>query len=213
VGRADGKSVRRLHDRAAEPGRERGCEDRAPGERARRSETGSGRGRDGESREDHRRSLGPTAKRFCSSLTKALAGVLAEYLKAHPGGQFLFCHFGEVERSKKRSRTTGHRDEKDRPSGLKGRLSTVREREAPPLAQLTPKETHDHLKRSLAGSAWSVVKGWHSLRHAFIGICASSGIDQRFIDEWVGHQTEEQRRRYRHLAPSVQKAALSSAFD
>ena len=41
-------------------------------------------------------------------LTKALAGVLAEYLKTHPGGQFLFCHFGEVERSKKRSRTTGH---------------------------------------------------------------------------------------------------------
>ena len=145
-------------------------------------------------------------------LTKALAGVLAEYLKGHPGGQFLFCHFGEVERSKKRSRTTGHQDQKVRPSGLKGRLSTVRERETPPLSQLTPKETHDHLKRSLADSTWSVVKGWHSFRHAFIGICASSGIDQRFIDEWVGHQTEEQRRRYRHLAPSVQRAALDSAF-
>src|SRR5262249_39700644 len=116
-------------------------------------------------------------------------------------------------RSKKRSRTTGHRDMKTRPSGLKGRLSTVTARESQPLAQLSEKEAHDHLKRTLKGSEWAVIKGWHVFRHAFIGICASNGIDQRSIDEWVGNQPEEQRRRYRHPAPSVQKAALSSAFD
>ena len=38
------------------------------------------------------------------------------------------------------------------------------------------------------------------------------GIDQRLIDEWVGHSTEEQRRRYRHLYPSVQAEALKSVF-
>ena len=61
--RADGKSVRRLHDRGAEPGRERGCEDGAPGEGGGASQ-GEGSGRDVESRKDHGRSLWPTAKRF-----------------------------------------------------------------------------------------------------------------------------------------------------
>jgi hypothetical protein len=32
VGRADGKSVRRPHDRGAQPGLERGCKDGVPGE-------------------------------------------------------------------------------------------------------------------------------------------------------------------------------------
>jgi integrase len=58
-----------------------------------------------------------------------------------------------------------------------------------------------------------VIRGWHVWRHGFIGVCASSGVDQRFIDEWVGHQTDEQRRRYRHLAPDAQHRAMESAFD
>ena len=32
---------------------------------------------------------------------------------------------------------------------------------------------------------------------------ASEGVDQRVIDEIVGHQSEEQRKRYRHLYPRV----------
>ena len=32
------------------------------------------------------------------------------------------------------------------------------------------------------------------------------------IDEMSGHQTEEMRRRYRHLTPQVKRAALISAF-
>src|SRR5205823_1016038 len=54
--------------------------------------------------------------------------------------------------------------------------------------------------------------GYHLLRHSFISICASKGVDQRLIDEWVGHQTEEQRKRYRHLLPSAQLEAIDSAF-
>ena len=41
-------------------------------------------------------------------LSAELAAVLKEWLAAHPGGPQLFCHAGEVGRSKKRSRTTGH---------------------------------------------------------------------------------------------------------
>jgi integrase len=57
-----------------------------------------------------------------------------------------------------------------------------------------------------------VVRGYHVFRHSFISLAASRGIDQRLIDEWVGHQTEEQRKRYRHLLPSVQQQAISSMF-
>ena len=63
-----------------------------------------------------------------------------------------------------------------------------------------------------AKSKWSVLKGYHVLRHSFISACAAKNVDQRLLDSWVGHQTEEQRRRYRHLYPSVQKAAIRSVF-
>jgi integrase len=77
---------------------------------------------------------------------------------------------------------------------------------------VTKDEVHDHLRRVLRGSKWDVLRGFHTLRHSFISACASRGVDQRLIDEWVGHQTEEQRQRYRHLFPSVQQAAIESIF-
>lgn len=145
-------------------------------------------------------------------LTAQLAAVLKDYLAGHPGGEFLFCQGGEVIRSKKRSRTTGHLDEKARPSGLKARLSTVRARGAVAAAAVTRDECHDHFKRALAGTKWEVIRGLHTLRHSFISACVSKGVDQRLIDEWAGHSTEEQRKRYRHLFPSVQRAALEGVF-
>jgi hypothetical protein len=63
MGRADGTSVRRLHDRGGEPGLERGCENGALREDRDASQEG-GRGRDVESPKEHGRSLWPTAKRF-----------------------------------------------------------------------------------------------------------------------------------------------------
>jgi integrase len=146
-------------------------------------------------------------------LSNALAAVLKIYVGTHPGGPLLFCHHGPVERSRTRSRTTGHQSGPDRATSLKGRLATVQERTPPPPGMLSQSETRDHLKRTLARSKWSVIRGWHVWRHGFIGVCASSGVDQRFIDEWVGHQTDEQRRRYRHLAPDAQHRAMESAFD
>ncbi|VTR92872.1 site-specific recombinase : Site-specific recombinase XerD OS=Singulisphaera acidiphila (strain ATCC BAA-1392 / DSM 18658 / VKM B-2454 / MOB10) GN=Sinac_1949 PE=4 SV=1: Phage_integrase [Gemmata massiliana] len=61
-------------------------------------------------------------------------------------------------------------------------------------------------------SKWSVISGWHCLRHSFISNCAARGVDQRLIDHWVGHTTEAMRRRYSHLLPAVSQAALFSVF-
>jgi integrase len=88
----------------------------------------------------------------------------------------------------------------------------VRQRNEQPPAPLTQDEAHGHFKRSLAGSKWEVLKGWHVLRHSFISACAGKGTDQRLIDEWTGHSTEEQRKRYRHLWPSTQQRAILKVF-
>jgi integrase len=144
-------------------------------------------------------------------LSSTLAATLTDWLRIHPGGPYLFAQAEHVERSKKRSRTTGHLWN-DRPGTVRERLVGVKERTRPGILPLTEDEAGDHLKRALAGSEWSVVRGWHNFRHSFISACASKGIDQRLMDEWVGHSTEQQRKRYRHLYPSVQAEALKSVF-
>jgi integrase len=77
---------------------------------------------------------------------------------------------------------------------------------------LTVQTTHNAFERAIGDSKWKVVKGWHTLRHSFISAMASKGIDQRIIDDCVGHCTEEQRRRYRHLFPAVTQKAIASVF-
>lgn len=69
-----------------------------------------------------------------------------------------------------------------------------------------------HLKRTLAGSRWEVIRGWHCFRHSFISNLASRGVDQRLIDEFVGHTSEEVKRRYRHLLPDVKQQAIRSVL-
>jgi integrase len=77
---------------------------------------------------------------------------------------------------------------------------------------MVPQLAHHAFVKALEQSKWSVLKGWHVLRHSFISALASSGVDQRIIDDLVGHQTEEQRRRYRHLYPSTQQQAIRAVF-
>ena len=118
------------------------------------------------------------------------------WLAIHPGGHALFCHDGEVRHSKKRSRTTGHQNGEGRATTLKGRLATVKLRtEKPSAGPLTTGEIHDHFKRTLAGSTWSVVRGLHTLRHSVASCLAAAGVDQRIIDDMLGHVSEEMRRR------------------
>jgi hypothetical protein len=41
---------------------------------------------------------------------------------------------------------------------------------------------------------------------------ADKRVDQRIIDDFTGHQTDEQRRRYRHLLPATTKQAIAAVF-
>lgn len=77
---------------------------------------------------------------------------------------------------------------------------------------ITRDAAHHHFKSVLRDSKWNVIRGWHCLRHSFISNLASQAIDQRLIDEFVGHTTEAMRRRYRHLFPDVKQAAITSVF-
>jgi integrase len=76
----------------------------------------------------------------------------------------------------------------------------------------TPKALHHCFVYPLKDSKWKDLRGWHVFRHSFISCLACQGVDQRIIDELVGHCTEQQRRRYRHLLPNKIKASVVSVF-
>lgn len=118
-------------------------------------------------------------------LSAFLTAVLREWLDHHPGGQSLFCQSTDVVRSKSR------------------RTEPV---------PVTRDEAHDHFRRTLADSKWKVLRGWHVFRHSFISNLAAAGVDQRLIDSWVGHTTEEMRKRYRHLIPNREREAIDGVF-
>ncbi len=147
-------------------------------------------------------------------MTPLLRGAIEAWLAVHPGGPTLFCHTGEIGRSKKRGRTTGHLHGKERPTTRKARQASVRLRhDAPPPSPLTVSECHHHVKRVLRQSdRWAVVRGLHVLRHSMISCLAAAGVDQRIIDDIVGHTTEDMRRRYRHLTPQVKRNAVLAVF-
>lgn len=48
--------------------------------------------------------------------------------------------------------------------------------------------------------------------HSYCSALAAKGVDQRIIDDIMGHQTEDMRRRYRHLLPSLKQDAVASVF-
>jgi integrase len=146
-------------------------------------------------------------------LTTVLKESLQAWLSVHPGGNTLFCHAGPVERSRKRSRTTGHQSGTARAKTLGERLATVHERQNRPEAgPLTPRELHDHFRRTLRGGKWKVVRGLHVLRHSVASCLAAAGVDQRIIDDILGHQSVEMQRRYRHLTPQVKNQAVLAVF-
>lgn len=78
---------------------------------------------------------------------------------------------------------------------------------------IAPDDASELLNSTLQHSKWQRLRGWHVFRHSFISLCASKGVDQRMIDSWVGHQTDEMRRRYTHLFPNSQQDALSQVFQ
>ncbi|MBS0264932.1 MAG: tyrosine-type recombinase/integrase [Planctomycetes bacterium] len=121
-------------------------------------------------------------------LTPFLEGVLKDWIAEHPGGPFLFCQ-EDLSRN-----------------------GTVRPGKSGSGSQLNRGKAYDHFCRALGKGKWKVIAGFHVLRHSFISALANKAVDQRLIDEFVGHQTEAQRRRYRHIYPSVAQNALASVF-
>ncbi len=117
-------------------------------------------------------------------LSTTLRSVLDNWLKEHPGGPHTFCLAA----------------------------GTPRSRNGKEIRPISRDAANDHFKRPLANSRWSVVRGWHCFRHSFISNLASSGVDQRLIDEFVGHTSEEVKRRYRHLLPDVKQQAIRSVL-
>jgi integrase len=113
-----------------------------------------------------------------------LIGVLIDWLVRHPGGQYLFAIAPGLSHSGKAR---------------------------PQATPITTDEAHNHVRRTLSGSVWTNAR-WHTFRHSFVSNCAAAGVDQRVISEWVGHQTVEQERRYRHLFPDLQRKAIDSVF-
>lgn len=113
-------------------------------------------------------------------MTPQLMHVLQEWLQRHPGGLYTFTKADDLNR---------------------GRLS---ERVVPINKHVARK----HFVLTFRGSKWARLRGFHIFRHSFASNLAAQGVDQRIIDEWMGHQTEEMRQRYRHLLPQTTKTAI-----
>ena len=94
-----------------------------------------------------------------------------------------------------------------------GSATFAHERLREGVKAITVNQAQSHFQNTLTGSRWEKLKGWHCLRHSSISNLACAGVDQRIIDDFVGHTTEDMRRRYRHLFPDVKKAALSQVFE
>ncbi|MSR55674.1 MAG: site-specific integrase [Gemmataceae bacterium] len=69
----------------------------------------------------------------------------------------------------------------------------------------------------MRGTPWCLDNGkdwfkvtFHTYRHSFASNLAAVGIDQRIIDEFMGHTTEAMRKRYRHLFPQHRRTAIES---
>jgi integrase len=67
----------------------------------------------------------------------------------------------------------------------------------------------------MRGTAWCLKSkrnwfkvGFHTYRHSFASNLAARGVDQRIVDEFMGHQTEAMRKRYRHLFPKDRRTAI-----
>ena len=118
-------------------------------------------------------------------MSPMLEQTLREWLLEHPGGRYTFGLGPDV-------------------------LKSTKDRHEP--IPITDDEAGHHFEQVVLGTKWERLRGWHVFRHSFCSNCAARGIDQRMINAWVGHQTDEMVRRYRHLIPNQEHAAIQSVF-
>ena len=134
-----------------------------------------------------------------------------------------------VARSRKQSR---QRQETSREISLHPELSNILKRHKKSQSRgqhvlihgksnepLTVDQATDHSRRLLKKTRWEqempsgkkkVVIGFHTFRHSFASNLAIQGVDQRIIDKWMGHTTEEMRKRYQHLFPQKLSEGIRS---
>ncbi len=77
---------------------------------------------------------------------------------------------------------------------------------------LTPDEADRTFETTMTGSKWAVLRGYHVLRHSFASLCAMKAVPEHTISRWMGHETEEMKKRYRHLYPEQTKRAMQKLF-
>ncbi len=111
-------------------------------------------------------------------LHPALKTILREWLRKRPKGQFVACDDGSLD----------------------------------PLAR---HQAEERFWQPLKGTRWVIPErnnrpkiGFHTYRHSFASNLAAAGVDQRVIDEFMGHTTEAMRKRYRHLFPKAKRSAI-----
>lgn len=103
-----------------------------------------------------------------------LKSVMEDWIAAHPGGQQTLVM----------PAVTPRRRPMDSPQALTRNSAT------------------HHFKQVLKGSKWSVVRGFHVLRHSFGSNLVRSGkVPAEIVGRWMGHTTEEMREHYQHLFP------------
>ncbi len=113
-------------------------------------------------------------------LTPLLSEAIQDWRKNHPGGPFVITN----------------------PNRLGSHATAV-------FKPMNPNAAQKHFRRAVAKTRWAKLRGFHVFRHSFASNLASLGVDQRIIDDFLGHTTEEMRRRYRHLIPATKKAAIA----
>jgi integrase len=133
---------------------------------------------------EKKRARGKDTTRRCP-MTPRLAKVLKEWIAIHPGGQRLFIRSCRRPNNQFRAKID---------------------------MNLGVRAVEKFFPRVFKNSKWLVLKGWHVFRHSFCSCCAAKGIDQRKINAWVGHQTEEMAKRYRHMFPDQQHEELASVY-
>jgi len=77
---------------------------------------------------------------------------------------------------------------------------------------LTDGQTWKAFRSGVKESKWHVLRGYQAFRHSFASNLAAAGVDQRVIDELMGHTTVEMQKRYRHLFPDQRRQAVLSVF-
>ncbi len=84
---------------------------------------------------------------------------------------------------------------------------------AQPNVPITPDDAYQTFERTMAGSKWESLRGWHVLRHSFASICAMKGVRETTISKWMGHETDAMKQRYRHLYPEITKQEMGRVFN